>query len=185
MISMALSKPYIIDEVSKMDEHAELINGELVIRDSTSIEHNRITVKMARIIGNYIDSKNGNCEVFQENAALFCNELNSEFDNDFYLPDIMVVCEPEGKIQSNGVHAVPDFVAEVTSPSTRGTDYADKLYVYSKIGVHEYWIVDLQNKSVVKYICENHYIPEYHLHPQKIPMSIYNGELEIDFNGLL
>ena len=83
VISMALSKPYIIDEVSKMDEHAELINGELVIRDSTSIEHNRITVKMARVIGNYIDSTNGNCEVFQENAALFCNELNSEFDNDF------------------------------------------------------------------------------------------------------
>ena len=93
---MALSKPYIIDEVSKMDEHAELINGELVIRDSTSIEHNRITVKMARIIGNYIDSKNGNCEVFQENAALFCNELNSEFDNDFYLPDIKIGIECQG-----------------------------------------------------------------------------------------
>jgi len=36
----------------------------------------------------------------------------------------------------------PDFVLEVTSRSTRGTDQGSKRWVYAKLGVSEYWRFD-------------------------------------------
>lgn len=182
---MPLIKTYTANEISKMEGHVELIRGVLAIQDYTSVEHNDIVSEIAFALRNYIKEHKGNCRVFQENVALFCNELDAEFESDFYLPDIMVVCNPDGKIANNGVHAVPDMVVEVTSPSTRANDYADKLYFYSRVKVQEYWIVDLQNHSVVKYVRENQYLPEYHLHPSKIPVAIFEGNLEIDFEGYL
>jgi len=153
---MPLIKTYTANEVSKMEGHVELIRGVLAIQDYTSVEHNDIVSEIAFALRNYIKEHKGNCRVFQENVALFCNELDAEFESDFYLPDIMVVCNPDGKIANNGVHAVPDMVVEVTSPSTRAN---------------------------VKYVRENQYLPEYHLHPSKIPVAIFEGNLEIDFEG--
>ena len=64
--------------------------------------------------------------MFSENAALFCNELSEEASKEFYLPDLMVVCDEAG-IKDDGVHTAPLFVAEVTSDSTRRFDYGEKM----------------------------------------------------------
>ena len=61
-------------------------------------------------------------------------------------PDVFVVLGVAGhdrrtyKVWEEGKG--PDFVLEVTSRSTRGTDQGSKRQVYAKLGVSEYWRFD-------------------------------------------
>ena len=172
---------YVLSDVEAMEKHAELINGNLVIEDKTSVSHNSAVSDIAMAIRNHIAANSGTCKVFQENVALYCNELINEEDAiNFFLPDVMVVCDKEG-IKDNGIHTVPKFVVEVTSSSTQKTDYGDKMIIYRNIGVEEYWIVDLQKKIVTKYLAKEDFIPETYLHPEVMKVSSYEG-LVIDLS---
>ena len=46
------------------------------------------------------------------------------------------------------IEGVPDLVVEVLSPSSAYHDLRTKFRVYEQSGVQEYWIVDLERKSV-------------------------------------
>ncbi len=170
---------YTVEEVSQMENHAELVDGKLVITDTTTVTHQRAVRKIVRALEQFINSNNGNCEVFAENIALYCNELCDSTDN-FFLPDVMSVCDKSG-VKEDGVHIAPKFVAEVTSVSTRRQDYIEKMSIYAKIGVEEYWIIDLQRKMVVRYVKDNDFIPEMLSSP--IPVHSYPG-LEIDLSDV-
>ena len=177
------SEQYTIEEVSRMENHAELVDGKLIITDKTTVTHQRAVREIVRALEQFIDSNKGSCEVFAENIALYCNELCDSIDN-FFLPDVMSVCDKSG-IKDDGVHTVPGFVAEITSVSTRKQDYIEKMAVYAKIGVQEYWVVDLQRKIVVRYLKDNEFIPEmvsYSLF-SSIPVHTYPN-LEIDLSGI-
>ena len=71
-------------------------------------------------------------------------------DEDYYIPDFMVVCDPD-KIQPDGVHGAPDLVVEVLSPSTMNNDLGRKKDVYERAGVKEYWIVSPVEKAITVY----------------------------------
>ncbi len=152
------SEKYTVEEVSQMENHAELVDGKLIITDKTTVTHQRAVRKIVQALEQFIDGNNGNCEIFAENIALYCNELCDSIDN-FFLPDVMSVCDKSG-VKDDGVHISPRFVAEVTSVSTRSQDYIEKMAIYSKIGVDEYWVVDIQRKIVVRYLKDNGFIPE-------------------------
>ena len=55
------------------------------------------------------------------------------------------------------------------------------MIIYRNIGVKEYWVVDLQKKSVVKYLADNEFVPEPFLHPEVMKVSVYKG-LNIDLS---
>jgi len=177
------SELYTIEEVSRMENHAELVDGKLIITDKTTVTHQRAVREIARALEQFIHSNKGNCEVFTESIALYCNELCDSTDN-FFLPDVMSVCDKSG-IKDDGVHTAPRFVAEVTSVSTRKQDYVEKMAVYAKIGVQEYWVVDLQRKLVVRYLSENEFVPEVvtFSHTKKMHVHTYPS-LEIDLSQI-
>ena len=75
----------------------------------------------------------------------------------------------------------PDFVAEILSPSTRKKDLFLKLHKYQRAGVREYWIVDIEKERIITYFFEKDEIPVIYGFKDRIPVRIYNGELEIDF----
>lgn len=171
-----------VEEVANMAEHAELIHGNIVIENKTTVTHNLAVSEIATSLKKYISSQHGgDCRVFTENVALYCNELTQSKDH-FFLPDVMVVCDPEG-IDDTGVHVAPLFVAEVTSEATRKNDYFDKMMVYREIGVEEYWVVDIQRKIVNKYLLSNDY-PETYIYPETVKVSVY-PELSIDLSEFM
>ena len=172
-----------VDDVAKREDHAELIQGILVVTDKTSVAHNNAVLEIASSLRQFIASNNGNCKVFTENVALYCGELCDDTEN-LFLPDIMSVCDETG-IKDDGIHTAPLFVAEVTSESTKKDDYGRKMLIYSDIGVKEYWVVDLQRKVIVRYLSESDFAPEVITYPftGKISLHTYPS-LEIDLSQI-
>ncbi len=162
---------YSAKEVSERDDHAELINGVLVVTEKTSVAHNIAVLGISTALRQFIAGNNGKCKVFTENVALYCNELCDDTEN-LFLPDIMSVCDETG-VKDDGIHTTPVFVAEITSLSTRKLDYVDKISIYAKIGVQEYWVVDLQRKAIVRYLLENDYAPEIISYPHAREISLH------------
>ena len=70
---------------------------------------------------------------------------------------------------------------EVISQSTRKKDMLIKLHKYQNAGVREYWIVDPYKQSVLVYSFEKEDICTIYGFDSKIPIDIWNGELEINF----
>ncbi len=168
-----------VSDIENSEEHIELINGVKFIEDKTSTEHNAVVNEIVFSLKSHIKSNGGPCKVFSENIALYINEICND-DGLFFLPDVMVVCDPDS-VDSKGVHKAPLFVAEVTSETTRKNDYNIKLDTYKKIGVKEYWIVDLQRQIVFKYLESKDYIPQTYVHPESMKVSVYDG-LMIDLS---
>ena len=58
-------------------------------------------------------------------------------------PDLLFVsAERADRVTAKEVRGAPDLVVEILSDSTRRTDAGEKLRLYERSGVREYWIVD-------------------------------------------
>ncbi|MCF7949871.1 MAG: Uma2 family endonuclease [Spirochaetia bacterium] len=65
-------------------------------------------------------------------------------------PDVSVFCSEE-KLDDAGAVAAPDIAAEVLSPYTSVKDQREKLALYERFGVKEYWIIDPANQTLSVY----------------------------------
>ena len=128
------------------DCREELINGKVVAMSPAASNHNRIAGDIYGIFWSYLRGKK--CEPFGDGEAVYLTEV------DHFIPDFMVVCDPD-KVKSNGVHGAPDLVVEVPSPGTTKNDRGRKMDVYGQCGVREYWIVIPNEKTVEQYIQDN------------------------------
>ena len=173
-----------IEDVINRDDHAELINGVLVVNGMQSVSHCRTVRDIESALEKFIEDNNGEDEVFTNSVGLYCNELCDK-KNNFFLPDVMTVSDKSG-LKEDGVHTAPKFIVEVTSETSIKQDYVFKMVVYLNIGVQEYWVVDLQKKLVVRYLPENEGMPEmdWYESTSAIPVQCYPG-LEIDLSHIL
>ena len=70
-------------------------------------------------------------------------------ERDVVQPDLLFVpSERRRIIRERGVFGPPDLVVEIVSPTNAQRDFQDKLKLYRCYGVREYWIVDIENRSV-------------------------------------
>ena len=124
----------------------ETIDGKVVMMATPNLKHNFIVGNIYNLFFNYLRGKR--CTPFSDNTKLFLAE------GEKYIPDVMVVCDPD-KLKTNGVHGAPDLVVEVLSHSTAKNDKGHKRDVYEKNGVREYWIVNPIDRSLEQYVLEN------------------------------
>ena len=124
------------------ERREELIGGKVVMMAPASSNHNRIAGNIFSMFHQYL--KGQKCEPFGDGENVYLT------DKDHFVPDFMVVCDPD-KIKSDGVHGAPDLVVEVLSPSTARNDKTRKKDVYARCGVREYWIIHPEDKSVDVY----------------------------------
>ena len=66
-------------------------------------------------------------------------------------PDICVICDLS-KLDDYGCVGAPDLIIEILSKSTTKKDELIKYKLYEENGVKEYWIVDMENKTVKTYL---------------------------------
>ena len=128
------------------ERREETVAGRVVMMASPSLNHNFIAGNVYRIFADYLDGKT--CTPFSDNTKVILSE------NERYIPDMMVVCDPK-KFGENCINGAPDLAVEVLSPTTARNDRGHKKDAYEKYGVREYWIVSPGDRSVEQYALED------------------------------
>jgi len=170
---------YTIEDIYALPDgqRAELIDGKLYIMATPGRIHQKIVHFLDWAIGNYIHSKNGDCEVYPSPFAVFLNA-----DDKIYLePDISVICG-KNKLTDEGCKGAPDWIIEIVSPSSRPMDYNKKLLKYRTAGVREYWIVDYERNLITVYDFEHDEMADYSF-SDKVKVGIYE-DFNIDFSEI-
>ncbi|MBQ9617718.1 MAG: Uma2 family endonuclease [Oscillibacter sp.] len=129
----------------ELEQREETIGGKVVMMASPSLNHNFVAGNLYRIFGDYLDGRP--CTPFSDNTKVVLA------DDERYIPDMMVVCDPK-KFGGNCINGAPDLVVEVLSPGTARNDRGHKKDAYEKYGVREYWIVSPGDRIVEQYVSE-------------------------------
>ena len=126
----------------------EIIDGELYVSKQAHWDHQYVCVRLFR----FLDEWNEQTGAGVANAApgLIFGE------HDDVAPDLVWISRErlatalgdDGKL-----HAAPELVVEVLSPGSTNErrDREAKLTLYSRRGVHEYWIVDWRQRQIEVY----------------------------------
>lgn len=176
-MALAQENRYTIDDIYALPEgeRAELIDGRIYDMAAPSRMHQKILGFLDRVIGNYIDDKGGDCEVYMAPFAVFLNQD----DRNYVEPDISVICDTQ-KLDDKGCQGAPDWIVEIVSPASKRMDYMIKLFKYRSAGVREYWIVDPMEQSVYVYDFDHEDMGKYTF-TDTVKAGIYE-DLEIDFS---
>ena len=153
--SMTYEEFCILTENSEL--RYELIDGEVYLLASPNFKHQ---VAVTEIVSSF-------CNWFKGKK---CRPLTSPFDVTLYKskeninvvqPDIIVVCDAD-KIDGKGKYkGIPTIVVEVLSPSTRTKDMNKKFELFRMTGVREYWMVDVDRKTIYVYLFEKNSVFDY------------------------
>ena len=117
----------------------EIIDGKVVMMSPARISHQQVSGNIYHFFRNYLQGKP--CRVFPDGTMVYLSEKNQ------FSPDCLIVCDPD-KIGETKIMGPPDLVVEILSPSTANNDRIYKKKIYEKYGVREYWIVNIESRSV-------------------------------------
>lgn len=148
-------------------QRQELIEGSLKNLDACTIQHQQTVVALSDCIRRYIQ----NSEQAGTVLPFMWSKINAY---NVLLPDIQVTFKP---VQPDAIcyEGIPDWIIEVVS-SDESRDYFEKLELYSKIGIREYWIVNPVRKTTTVLALESglNNLGLYAFE-QSIPVSIYQN----------
>lgn len=166
------------------DKRRELYDGFIkLMTPAPSRKHQKISTKLTRIVDNYLIGKS--CEIYHAPFDVRLPEGRNKDDHEIYTvvqPDICVVCDLR-KLDEKGCLGAPDFIIEIVSPGNSKKDVKDKFEIYQKQGVREYWIVNPNDENVNVFVLDNkgkYQLTGMFAGDDKIPVNIFNGDLEID-----
>ncbi len=121
----------------------ELINGELVHRNTPSGEHQEVQSNLLEQLIPFILSKKLG-KLYTSPTAVVLNE------DTVIIPDLVFLKkENRHKFDAEwGIKGAPDLVVEIVSPSSFKLDRFEKRSLYLENGIPEYWIVDPNYRSI-------------------------------------
>lgn len=172
--------------VEASDQRYELIGGEVYLLAAPSFQHQVAVNEIAGVFYYYFKGTSCRSLTSPIDIRLFGFATKFEEDPNVVQPDVVVICDTDN-IEDGKYLGVPKLVVEVLSPSTKGKDMATKLHLYMKSGVSEYWVVDLDEKSVSQYsFTEDRDIEEIRMYQEKetVKSSAFPG-LEMPVNSVL
>ena len=150
---VALAKKITYQEFREMefddndDNWYELINGELVRKQSPTYNHQMISGEIEFSLMTYAKKTQVGCVLHAPLDVVLD-------DNNVYHPDVFFVKKERYFIfneKEKVVIGAPDLVVEILSKSTAQYDRGDKRDTYEQFGVREYWLVDPAKKSIELY----------------------------------
>jgi Uma2 family endonuclease len=134
-----------LDSIPEADDGTryEIIAGRLYVSPSPHLNHQLICAGLIHVLMSWNGGAAGKGRV-----VVAADVVASE--QDLVVPDVFwVSAEHLDRMGSDGrLHGAPDLVIEVLSRSTEARDRTDKVELYSKLGVGEYWIVDWRRRCI-------------------------------------
>lgn len=130
------------------DHKAEFINGEIVFHSPVKRQHWLVSMQLSSQLHQHV-KKRALGEVGVEKVMIRLTR------ND-YEPDICFFTKEKAKDFTPGqmLFPAPDFVVEITSPSTEKIDREEKFIDYAAHGIPEYWIIDPEKQTLEQYALE-------------------------------
>ena len=131
------------------ESRIELIEGEVYEMPAPGFLHQEVLFRLAIKVRNFCEHKQVGIVVIAPIDVVFSRDTVLQ-------PDIVYVSDLS-KVKDR-IYGVPDLVVEVASPSTLKRDITDKMKIYEKYGVKEYWVVFPSEKTILVYqLTENGY----------------------------
>jgi Uma2 family endonuclease len=124
----------------------EYDNGYIYYMSPVFPNHGRVKHEIAFSVREFLE-KEGKYEVFTSDVAVVFESKDEKFES---LPDIMVCCELDD-FHGAKYKGIPLFIVEILSHSTEHRDTVDKLQVYERFGVPEYWTVNIKDSTITVY----------------------------------
>lgn len=100
--------------------------------------------------------RNKQCEMFTAPFDVLLPEAGESMEDEISTvvqPDISVICDTK-KLTEKGCTGAPDWIIEIISPATAAKDFDEKLHLYERHSVREYWVVDPGNKAVYVFVLD-------------------------------
>ncbi|CAD5278849.1 MULTISPECIES: Uma2 family endonuclease [unclassified Imperialibacter] len=135
-------------------ERWEIIDGmPYNMSPAPSRRHQKISGTIHFHLQNFL--RNKKCEVY---ASPFDVRLSEDYSQEELVenvvqPDLSVFCD-KNKLDEKGAIGAPDLVVEILSPSTSKKDMSEKLLLYQKFEVKEYWVVDPEGEDVRVFVLD-------------------------------
>ncbi|MCR5338139.1 MAG: Uma2 family endonuclease [Lachnospiraceae bacterium] len=162
------------------DVRVELIDGVFYDMASPRLVHQAILSELNYQFMSAIKKNKGNCKVYQSPC-----DVQLDCDNKTMLqPDLFIICNKDQQGDGRCIIGAPAFIIEILSPSSRSHDMVLKLNKYKNAGVKEYWIVDPKYRKVYCYDFTNDLQLSTYTFNDRIPVTIYEGKISIDFREI-
>ena len=137
-------KVWTLDELHSLPDDGnkyELIDGELFVTPAPSTDHEEVLARLTRLLDPFV-AANGLGYVYHPRSVV-------QFKGSEVEPDLMVRKPgPSPKTRWEQM-PTPTLVVEVSSPTTWRRDREHKKGFYENVGIPEYWVVDLEERSVM------------------------------------
>jgi Uma2 family endonuclease len=133
--------------------HIEYVNGEIIMAPSPTVAHQSLARNIFRALDKFLSR--------EARGALFFSPLDVALPSgDVVQPDIFFLAEGDAKqaMKDDRVRCAPLFAVEILSPGSVTHDTITKRELYEKNGVREYWIVDVDKRSIAQFVLrKKHY----------------------------
>ena len=148
MISTAIKHTYADYLETSDDERYELLHGELVMAPAPREIHQYALINLIIEIGAFVKKHNLG-DVYSAPTDVVLSDLN------VVQPDLLFISNERAHIITpENIQGAPDLVVEILSPSTAERDRSVKSDLYAEHGVHEYWIVAPDARTITVFLLD-------------------------------
>ncbi|QDU54502.1 Uma2 family endonuclease [Aeoliella mucimassa] len=122
-------------------ERVELLRGRLTMMSpAPTPRHQHIGANLWRVFDDIAAQQGGIAIVSPVDVVLLQRTIAQ--------PDVVYLRPEKKQLVGQRIEGVPDLLVEIVSPSSRRIDRVEKLDLYAKAGVPEYWIVDPDSRII-------------------------------------
>ncbi len=131
------------------DFRCEIINGQIYdMAPSPTTGHQAISVEILTLVRDHLREQAHACQVFAAPLDVVLAE------DQVVQPDVLIVCDRQ-KIKKTHLSGAPDVIFEISSPSTTLKDRREKMELFERFGVAEYFIVVPDAEFIEKYMLKD------------------------------
>lgn len=164
-----------LEEMPEDGNKYEVVHGELLVTPSPRMLHQRIVLRLGRLLAEYLEAHPVG-EVFPGGDVAFG-------EDSLVIPDLLVLDLASARTGSWAEADRPMLAIEVLSPASARADRFTKRRLYQEMGVPVYWLVDPDARVVevwtpeLKFPSTERELIRWHPEGVSEPLVIGLGEL--------
>ena len=131
------------------DDRYELIDGEIFMVPAPTVAHQVVSRNLSVLLQLHVRAKSCGLVLYAPVDVV----LGAGARRSVVQPDVLFVSDERlGLVTKAEVVGAPDLIVEILSPGTAERDRSQKMTLYERNRVREYWIVDVELESIEVFV---------------------------------